>query len=82
MSDAEVLAGYDRERRYDMGVLYGRGGRDLMDALDTVNSPAGHAILMIGIGIVGAWMCFSRARVVESDERSLTPDGRPPTGER
>ena len=70
MSEGEVLAGYDRERRHDRGVLYGRAGRDLMDALDAVNSPAGHAILTIGIGIVGAWMCFSRARVVEGDERS------------
>jgi len=67
--EGQVLAGYDRQRDHDMGVLYGRGGRDLMNALDAVNSPAGHAILTIGAGIIGAWMCFSRARVVEDDER-------------
>jgi hypothetical protein len=66
--EGQLLAGYDRQRDHDMDVLYGRGGRDLMNALDAVNSPTGHAILMIGAGMIGARMCFSRARVVE-DER-------------
>jgi hypothetical protein len=65
----QLLAGYDRQRNHDMGVLYGRGGRALIDIFDAFNSPAGHAMLSIGAGLIGAWMCFSRARVVEEDER-------------
>jgi hypothetical protein len=68
--EGQLLAEYDRQRNHDMGVLYGRGGRDLMNALDAVDSPAGHALLTIGAGIVGAGMCLWRARLVEDDERS------------
>jgi hypothetical protein len=68
--EEQVLAGYARQRNHDMGVLYGRGGRDLMDALESANSPAGHAVLMIGAGAIGAWVCFHRAALVEDDERA------------
>ena len=57
-------------RSHDMGVLYGRGGRDLMAALESANSPAGHAVLMIAAGTIGAWVCFYRAALVEDDERA------------
>lgn len=65
----QLLAGYDRQRNHDMGVLYGRGGRDFMNALIAVDSPGGHAILTIGAGMVGLWVCFHRARLVEEDQR-------------
>ena len=68
--EGQLLAGYDRQRDHDMGLLYGRGGRDLMKMLESIDSPAGHALLTIGAGIIGAGLCFSRARVVEEDERS------------
>jgi hypothetical protein len=68
--EGQLLAGYERQRNHDMGVLYGRGGRDLMDALQAVDSPAGHALLTIGAGMAGAWWCFYRARIVEDNERS------------
>jgi hypothetical protein len=68
--DGELLAGYERQRNHDMGVMYGRGGRDLMNALQTVDSPAGHAILVIGAGLIGAGLCLRRARQVEEHERS------------
>ena len=67
--EEQLLAGYARQRNHDMGVLYGRGGRDLMNALETANSPAGHAVLMIGGGAIGAWICFYRA-ALEDDERA------------
>jgi hypothetical protein len=67
--EGQLLANYDRQRDHDMGLLYGRGGRDLMKILESVNSPAGHAILTIGVGLFIAWLCFSRARLVEDDER-------------
>jgi hypothetical protein len=66
----QLLAGYDRQRNQDMGVLYGRGGRDFINALDDVNSPTGHVVLVIGAGMIGAWICLYRARLVEDDERS------------
>ena len=66
----QLLAGYDRQRDHDMGLLYGRGGRDLMKMLESINSPGGHALLTIAGGVIAAGMCFSRARVVEDDERS------------
>jgi hypothetical protein len=69
ISAGQVLAGFDRQRNHDMGVLYGRGGRDLMNALDAIDSPAGHAVLTIGAGIIGAGVCFSRARVIEDERR-------------
>jgi hypothetical protein len=69
ISEGQILAGFDRQRNHDMGVLYGRGGRDLMNALEAVDSPPGHAILALGAGIIGAWTCFSRARVIEDDKR-------------
>jgi hypothetical protein len=65
----QLLTGYDRQRNHDMGVLYGKGGRDMVNAIEAVDSPAGHAVLTIGAGLIGAWMCFSRARVVEDEER-------------
>lgn len=68
--DEQLLAGYARQRNHDMGVLYGRGGRDLMNALESANSPAGHAVLMIGAGAIGAWVCFYRAALVEEEERA------------
>jgi len=68
--EEQLLAGYVRQRHHDMGVLYGRGGRDLMNALESANSPAGHAVLMIGAGAIGAWICFYRAALVEDDERA------------
>lgn len=68
--EEQLLAGYARQRNHDMGVLYGRGGRDLMNALESVNSPAGHAALTIGAGAIGAWVCFYRAALVEDDERA------------
>ena len=68
--EEQLLAGYARQRNHDMGVLYGRGGRDLMNALESANSPAGHAVLMIGAGAIGAWICFYRAALVEDDERA------------
>jgi hypothetical protein len=67
--EGQLLDGYERQRDHDMGVMYGRGGRDLMNALDAVDSPAGHAILVIGGGVIAATMCFSRARQVEQNER-------------
>ncbi len=67
--EGQLLTGYDRQRNHDMGVMYGRGGRDLMNSLEAVDSPAGHAILTIVAGIVGALICVSRARVVEDEER-------------
>jgi hypothetical protein len=68
MADGQVLAGYERQRNYEMGVMYGRGGRDLMNALDAVDSPSGHAVLMVGVGIIGGLICFFRARAIETDE--------------
>ncbi len=69
IADAQVLAGYERQRNYEMGVIYGRGGRDLMNALDAVDSPSGHAVLTVGAGIIGGLICFFRARAIETDER-------------
>ena len=66
----QLLAGYDRQRNHDMGVMYGKGGRDMMNALDDVDSPVGHAVLMIAAGVIGARVCFYRARLVEDGERS------------
>jgi hypothetical protein len=66
----ELLAGYDRQRNHDMGVLYGRGGRDLMNALTDVDSPAGHAVLVVAAGLIGARLCFYRAHLVEEDQGS------------
>jgi hypothetical protein len=66
----QFLAGYERQRNHDMGLLYGRGGRDLMDALEEAQSPGGHAVLVIAAGAIGAWICFYRARLVEEDERA------------
>jgi hypothetical protein len=68
--EAQLLEGYERQRNHDMGVMYGRGGRDFMNALQAVDSPAGHAILTIAAGMIGAGMCLHRARQVEDDERS------------
>jgi hypothetical protein len=68
--EGQLLEGYERQRNHDMGVMYGRGGRDLMNALAAVDSPAGHALLTIGAGMIGAGLCFHRARQVEADERS------------
>lgn len=68
--EEQLLAGYARQRNHDRGVLYGRGGRDLMDALESANSPAGHAVLMIGAGAIGMWVCFYRATLVEEEERA------------
>jgi hypothetical protein len=68
-SEAQLLDGFDRQRNHDMGVLYGRGGRDLVNALDDIDSPAGHAVVTIGAGIIGAGVCFARARAIEGDER-------------
>ena len=65
--DEQLLVGYDRQRDHDMRVLYGRGGRDLMDALEAVESPAGHAGLMVGAGAIAAWICFYRARLAEGE---------------
>jgi len=67
--EGELLAGYDRQRDHDMGVLYGRGGRYLMNALNDVDSPAGHAVLLVAAGLIGARLCFYRARLVEDGER-------------
>ena len=69
-AEGQLLAGYDRQRNHDMGVMYGRGGRDIMNALNDLESPLGHAILMIAAGLIGARVCFYRARLVEDDERS------------
>jgi hypothetical protein len=66
--EGQLLVGYDRQRDHDMRVMYGRGGRDLMDALEAVESPSGHAALLVGAGAIGAWICFYRARLAE-DER-------------
>jgi len=63
----QLLEGYERQRNHDMGVLYGRGGRDLMNALDSIDSPAGHAVLTIGVGAIATLVCFHRARIVEDD---------------
>jgi hypothetical protein len=63
----EFLVGYDRQRDHDMGVMYGRGGRDLMNALEALESPAGHFVLMVGAGAIGAGICFHRARLVEDE---------------
>jgi hypothetical protein len=41
-----------------------------MNALQAVDSPPGHAILMIAAGMIGAGMCRHRARQVEDEERS------------
>jgi hypothetical protein len=68
--EGQLLEGYDRQRNHDMGVMYGRGGRDLMNALQAMDSPAGHAILLIGAGLIGAGICFHRARQIEDGERS------------
>jgi hypothetical protein len=67
--EAQVLVGYDRQRDHDLGVLYGSGGRDLVHALEAVDSPVGHAALTVGVGAMVAWICFYRARLVEEDER-------------
>ena len=67
--EGQLLAGYDRQRDHDMGLLYGRGGRDLMNVLESINSPTGHALLTIGGGVFVALMCFSRARLVEDDQQ-------------
>jgi len=69
MPDAQLLAGYERQRTHDMGVLYGRRGRDLMNALEAVDSPAGHAVLTIAAGLIGAGLCLNRARQVEGDDQ-------------
>jgi len=69
-AEGELLASYERQRNHDMGVMYGRGGRDMMNALDDVDSPVGHAVLMIAAGLIGARVCFYRARLVEDGERS------------
>ncbi len=61
----QLFAGYARQRDHDMGLLYGPGGRDLMNVLEDVDSPAGHAILVVGAGAFGAWLCFYRARLDE-----------------
>jgi hypothetical protein len=53
-----------------MGLLYGRGGRDLMNALDDVESPAGEAVLIVAAGMIGARICFYRARLIEDEGRS------------
>ena len=63
----ELLAGYDRQREHDMGVMYGRGGRDFMNAVEALESPAGHVLLVLGAGAIGAWICFHRARLDEDD---------------
>ncbi len=55
---------------YCMSRRLGRGGLDMMNALDDVDSPAGHAVLMVGAGLIGAWVCFYRAHLVEDSERS------------
>lgn len=68
--EEQILAGYARQRNYDMGVLYGRGGRDLMETLESANSPAGHAVLMVSAGAIALWICFYRATLVEEDERA------------
>jgi hypothetical protein len=68
--EGQLLAGYDRQRNHDMGVMYGAGGRDLMNALHDVDSPAGHAVLTVAAGVIAAGMCFHRARQVEADQRS------------
>jgi len=67
--EGQLLANFDRQRDHDMGVLYGRGGRDLIKILDSVNSPAGHALLTIAVGLFVASLCFARARLVEGDQR-------------
>jgi hypothetical protein len=64
------LVGYERQRNHDMGLLYGRGGRDLIEALEAAESPGGQAVLVVAAGVIGAWICFYRARVVEEDERA------------
>jgi hypothetical protein len=69
-SPEQLLVGYERQRNHDMGVLYGRGGRDLIEALEAAESPGGHALLVVAAGAIGAWICFYRARVVEEDERT------------
>jgi hypothetical protein len=67
--EGEFLVGYDRQRNHDMGALYGAGGRDLMSALEAVESPGGHAALVLGAGAIGAWICFYRARLAEDEGR-------------
>jgi len=67
--EAQLLVGYDRQRNHDLGVLYGSGGRDLVHALEAVESPVGHAALMVGAGAIAARICFYRARLDEEDER-------------
>jgi hypothetical protein len=65
-----LLVGYERQRNHDMGLLYGRGGRDLIDALEAAESPGGQAFLVAAAGAVGAWICFYRARVADEDGRT------------
>jgi hypothetical protein len=67
--EGQLLVGYERQRNHDMGTLYGPGGRDLMNAIETLGSPGGHAALVIGAGAIGAWICFYRARLAEEDAR-------------
>jgi hypothetical protein len=78
--EGQLLVGYDRQRDHDMRVMYGAGGRDLMDALEAVESPAGHTVLLVGAGAIGAWICFYRARLTEDDERSRVEVPNGPTG--
>jgi hypothetical protein len=61
--EEQLFARYARDRDREMGMLYGQGGRDFMNVLEAVDSPAGHAILVIGAGALGALICFYRARL-------------------
>jgi hypothetical protein len=69
VSEGQLLSGFDRQRNHDMGVLYGRGGRDLMNAVDEADSPGGHAVLTIAAGVIAAGICFFRARAIENDDQ-------------
>ena len=50
------------------GVLFGRAGVTMMNWLDALEQPAGHAFILVVAGVIGAAACYQVAHAIEVEE--------------
>ena len=67
--DDVSMVGYNRAQRRQMGQLYGRMGTIIEDWSEELKRPINQALLIAGITVVVAGVCFHFARLSANDDR-------------
>ncbi len=75
----ELMPGYSKMEKRQMGILFGGTGVVLSDGLDDLKRPDTQATIIVVVSVLFAWGCFYVARGLE-DADDDSPPGSEPDG--